>query len=108
MASLINMFPEGVAGVAGVSGALAAETMGHTGQAAAAGAVVPPGLDPDISPVNSTKITAYTAQVAAMLAASGALQQMYAASNGTAAASYSFTEALNAIGVNAIAAVSGL
>lgn len=85
---------------AAANSGLATETVGHTGQAAAAGAVVPPGLDPDISPVNVARITGYTAQVAAMLAHAGALQELYAVSNGTSAGMYDLTEALNAIGLN--------
>lgn len=51
---------KGVQAASAATGALSGETMGHVGQAAAAGMVVPPALDPDISPLNVAKIMAYT------------------------------------------------
>lgn len=97
---LIDIETEGVMAASAASAGLAAETLGHTGQAAAAGTVVPPGADPDVSPVNVARITAHTAHVASMLAASGALQELYAISNGVSAGMYDLTDALNAVGLN--------
>ena len=57
---LIDVSVQGVQAASAATAALSGETMGHVGQAAAAGMVVPPALDPDISPLNVAKIMAYT------------------------------------------------
>jgi hypothetical protein len=98
------MEPIGVGAAAAGTAALAGESFGHTGQAVAAGAVLPPGLDDDISPLAVTKIMAYASEVAGMLAASGAMQQLYAVANGTSAVSYTLTDAMNEVGLAAAAA----
>ncbi|MCV7041935.1 MULTISPECIES: hypothetical protein [Mycolicibacterium] len=98
----IDITPEGVLAASAASAALSAETLGHVGQAAAAGAVVPPGLDPDISPLNVAKITAYAAAVAGVLAASGGLQELYAVANGASATVANLNDAFSAVGINAI------
>lgn len=100
--SLVDITVEGVQAASAASAALSAETMGHTAQAAAAGVVVPPAMDPDISPLNVAKIVGYTAEVGSQLAASGALQELYAVANGLSATTYDLTDALSAVGVNAI------
>ncbi|MDQ1321858.1 MAG: hypothetical protein QG655_3103, partial [Actinomycetota bacterium] len=53
---LIDVSVQGVQAASAATAALSGETMGHVGQAAAAGMVVPPALDPDISPLNVAKI----------------------------------------------------
>ena len=100
----MTMEPIGVAAASAGTAALAGESFGHTGQAAAAGAVLPPGLDDDISPLAVTKIMAYATEVAGMLSTSGALQQLYAVANGTSAVTYSLTDAMNEVGLAAAAA----
>jgi hypothetical protein len=64
--------------------------------------VVPPALDPDISPLNVAKIMAYTQEVASVLAASGALQDLYAVANGLSATTYDLGDAMAAVGINAV------
>lgn len=91
-----------VQGVQAASAATFSETMGHVGRAAAAGMVVPPALDPDISPLNVAKIMAYTQEVAGVLAASGALQQLYSVANGLSATTYDLTDAMAAVGISAV------
>ena len=78
------------------------ETMGHVGQPPPPGMVVPPALDPDISPLNVAKIMAYTQEVAGVLAASGALQDLYAVANGLSATTYDLGDAMAAVGINAV------
>ena len=50
--------PVGLAAAAAATAGLSAQAAGHTAQAAAAAAVVPPGLE-EISATNAAKIAAY-------------------------------------------------
>ena len=99
---LIDVSVQGVQAASAATAALSGETLGHVGQAAAAGMVVPPALDPDISPLNVAKIMAYTQEVAGVLAASGALQDLYAVANGLSATTYDLGDAMAAVGINAV------
>ncbi|MBV8350074.1 MAG: hypothetical protein JOZ49_21975 [Mycolicibacterium sp.] len=68
----------GMYGAAAAHEALALETGGAGGaQAAAAGCVVPPGLDEGPSPMNAAKIAAYSAHVAATMAMAAGYHGMY-------------------------------
>jgi hypothetical protein len=92
---------EGVLGAAAATGGLAGEVAGHGAQTAAAGAVVPPGIE-EISAANAAKIAAYTAQAASMIETSAAIHAAYSASVGTSAAITSLTDALNASGLGQV------
>ena len=88
----------GMQGAAAATGALAGQTGGAGGQAVAAGAVLPPGVE-EISVANVAKISAYTAEVAAMLAAAAGFQSLYGTSVSVAALAYDATDVANGIGM---------
>ena len=95
----IYTVPEGMSAAGASTDALAAQAAGHTAQAAAAGMVVPPGLDPDISPVNVAKISAYAGNIAAALGLCSTVQMMYGTSVGVSGVLYSLEDALSAAAV---------
>ena len=87
----------GMYGAALTHEALAIETGSAGGaEAAAAGAVVPPGLE-EVSAANVAKIVAYTSEVAAMLAAAAGMQGMYGATVAAAGLGYDLTDAASAV-----------
>lgn len=86
---------EGVLAGAAAQAGLAGETAGHGGQAAGAGAVVPPGLE-EVSAANVAKIQEYTANVAAMLGLGSAWQGMYGTTMAVSSAGYELTDDLSA------------
>lgn len=88
----------GMQGAAAATGALAGETAGAGGHAAAAGAVLPPGVE-EISAANVAKIEAYTAEVAAMMAAAAGFQTLYGTSVSVAALAYEATDIASGIGM---------
>ena len=79
MGGFIFMETEGLAAAGAAASGLAGTQGALAGPAAASGAVVPPGLD-EISAMNAARIAAHAAQVAAMMAASAAIKENYAAS----------------------------
>lgn len=87
----------GMYGAAAAHEGLALQT-GTAGaaQAGAAGVVVPPGIE-EVSAANVAKIQAYTADVAATLAAAAGLQGMYGASVASAGLGYDLTDAASAV-----------
>jgi hypothetical protein len=89
---------EGLLGAAAAKAGLAGEAAGHGAQAAAAGAVVPPGVE-EISAANAARIAAYTAETGSMIETSAAAHAVYGASVGASAAITSLTDALNAAGL---------
>lgn len=93
----ISAIPEGMMGAAASTAALSAESAGHTAQAAAAGAVVPMGADPDISPMNVIKVAAYAANVAGVLGAASAVEGLYGSSLGVSSGMYTLTDMLSAL-----------
>ncbi len=89
---------DAVTGASAMTAGLAGEASGHGASAAAAGAVVPPGIE-EISAANAAKIAAYTAEVAAMVEASAANHAAYGVATGTSAAITTLTDALSAAGL---------
>ena len=97
----IYAVPEGLMGAAAATGGLAAEAVGHGGQAAAAGAVVPPGLE-EISTANAARIAEHAAHVASMLGLASGVQTMYGASVGLSSGTYVVSDAASAANVAGI------
>lgn len=99
--SFITRETDGVIGASTMTAGLAGEVSGHGAQAAAAGAVVPPGLE-EISAANAAKIAAYAAEASAMIEASAAIHASYGVATGTSAALTTLSDALGAAGIAAI------
>lgn len=85
--SFIYAETAGMAAAGATQAGLAAQTGASGAQAIAAGAVVPPGLE-EVSALNVTKITAYTAEAASLLGLAGIMQGLWGTSVTTAAAGY--------------------
>lgn len=79
----IILNPMGLAAAAAGTAALSGQAVGHTAQAAAAAAVVPPGVE-EISAANTAKISAYGAEVAAVLGSAAGMQALYSLANAAA------------------------
>lgn len=94
MTSFISLEPEAVMAQSGMTAGLAAEAAAHGAQAAASGAVVPPGPC-EISAANAAKIAEYASQVSAMLEANSAFQAEHGVAVGASAAITDLTDALN-------------
>lgn len=92
---------DAVMGASAMTAGLAGEASGHGAAAAAAGAVVPPGIE-EISAANAAKIAAYTAEASAMIEASAGIHGMYGVATGTSAAITTLTDALSAAGLGQI------
>jgi hypothetical protein len=92
---------DGVMGASAMTAGLAGEASGHGAVAAAAGAVVPPGLE-EISAANAAKIAAYTAEASAMIESSAAIHAAYSVAQGGSAAITTLTDALSASGLGQI------
>lgn len=92
---------DAVMGASAMTAGLAGEASGHGASAAAAGAVVPPGLE-EISAANAAKVTAYAAEAAAMIESSAGIHASYGAATGTSAAITTLTDALSAAGLGQI------
>ena len=93
--------PEGMLGAAAATAGLSAEAAGLTGPAAAAGAVVAPGLE-EISFANAAKIAQYGAHVAAMLGMASTVKALYGASVGLSSATYSLADLMSAAGIGGV------
>lgn len=93
--------PVGLASAAASTAGLSAETAAHTAQAAAAGMVLPPGLE-EISAANAAKIAGYAAEVAAVLSGASAMQALYGVANAAAGTVMSLEDAANAVLMNTV------
>jgi hypothetical protein len=92
--SFIYTVPEGLLSAAASTAALSAEMGGHSAQAAAVAAVVPPGPE-EISAANVAKIMAYAANITGVLAGASAVQAMYGASTGLSSTMMSLGDAMS-------------
>ena len=97
----ISVLPEGMMAAAAATDGLAAEVAGLAGSAAAAGVVVPPGLE-DISVANAAKIAEYGAQVASMLGMASTVKALYGTSIGMSSATYSLFDLMSAASIGAV------
>lgn len=94
----IEVVPEGMMVAAASTEALSAQVGGHTAQAAAVAAVVPPGME-EISAANVAKIAGYAANVAAVLGGASAVQAAYGAALGSSGAILDLGDALAQLSV---------
>jgi hypothetical protein len=102
--SFIFTETEGMVGAGAATAGLAATTAGLAGPAAAAAAVLPPGLD-EISAVNAVRIGEHAGQVAAMLGMASTIKELYGTSVMMSGATYTLTDLMAQASIAAVAAV---